>query len=72
MPRMQASTNVRLRALREARGDSRERVAVDLDVSLDTIRRWEQDGPPMHRINDVASHFKVSPAYLMGWEREAA
>jgi transcriptional regulator with XRE-family HTH domain len=72
MPRSTPSSDVRIRLLRENRKASREQVAVDLGVSLDTIRRWEIEGPPRHRVEDVADYFDVSPAYLMGWAKRAA
>lgn len=66
------ATENRIKELREQRGMKRSKVAAAFDVDQSTIYRWEAGGPPVHVIPDLARLLDVTPAYLMGWEREAA
>ncbi len=65
----------RLAEIRKETGKSRRDLAVLLDVTEDTIRRFEENrgGPiPSKYIPTLAGHLGVDPAYLMGWQTEAA
>jgi transcriptional regulator with XRE-family HTH domain len=65
----------RLAELMEARGVSRRDLAVALDVTEDTIRRFKENrgGPiPSKYIPTLVVELETEPSYLMGWDREAA
>lgn len=67
--------NNRLAEIRSAAGKSRRDLAVLLDVTEDTIRRFEENrgGPiPSKYIPTLAAEFGVDPSHLMGWDRLAA
>ena len=59
----------RLRELRDARGLTRRALAIELDVTEQTIFRWEtsRQGIPDERKIEFARYFDVSVAELMGW-----
>lgn len=62
----------RLAELRQERGLARRDLAVLLDVTEDTIRRYEENrgGPiPSRHIPTLAQHLGVSAERLMGWDR---
>ena len=63
----------RLRELREAKGLIRRDLAIALDVTEETIRRFEDNrgGPiPSRYIPTLVSIFRTETDYLMGWDRE--
>jgi transcriptional regulator with XRE-family HTH domain len=59
----------RLRELRDARGLTRRELAIALDVTEQTVFRWETERQaiPDERKLDLARYFEVSIASLMGW-----
>lgn len=61
----------RLRELREARDLKRYDLAAALRVDQSTVVRWEQGAAiPDRQKLALAAFFQVSPAHLMGWDRE--
>lgn len=62
----------RLAEIRSETGKSRRDLAVLLDVTEDTIRRFEENrgGPiPSKYIPTLAAELGVQAEYLMGWDR---
>jgi transcriptional regulator with XRE-family HTH domain len=65
----------RLAEIRKSAGKSRRDLAVLLDVTEDTIRRFEENrgGPiPSRYIPTLATELGADPSRLMGWDREPA
>jgi transcriptional regulator with XRE-family HTH domain len=70
-----AKPDNRLAEIRKASGKSRRDLAVLLDVTEDTIRRFEENrgGPiPSKYIPAIAACFGISVEHLMGWDRDGA
>jgi len=66
-------SNNRLRELREDTGLSRRDLAIALDVTEETIRRFEDNrgGPiPSRYIPTLVGLLKTETDYLMGWGRD--
>ena len=61
-----------LKQLRIQNGLTQKELAQYLHVSQNAIFNWENDKrePSAEMIEQIASYFKVSPAYLMGWEKQ--
>ena len=61
-----------LKQLRIQNGLTQKELAQYLHVSQNAIFNWENDKrePSAEMIERIASYFKVSPAYLMGWEKQ--
>ena len=65
----------RLRQIREDCEFSRRDLATEIEVTEETIRRFEENrgGPiPSKYIPTLAAFLKVTPEYLMGWDGGAA
>jgi len=64
----------RIESLREAAGLSRVELAAVCKVGEATIRRWEraETAIPDEQKFRLAQRFGVSPAQLMGWDRETS
>ena len=63
----------RIKLLRKQRKMSMEDVAFGINVGRATVCRYENGqitNIPPERIEQLARFFSVSPAYLMGWEKE--
>ena len=60
----------RLRDLRREHGITLKDVALDVDVSIDTVSRWERKEriPNIENIIALAKFFNVSTDYLCGLE----
>lgn len=56
----------RLRLLREAQGLRAEQLAVEFDVSKETILYWERENIPSKWLRPLAAYFRVSVEHLMG------
>jgi transcriptional regulator with XRE-family HTH domain len=72
---MLSSSDNRLAEVRKATGKSRRDLAVLLDVTEDTIRRFEENrgGPiPSKYIPTLAALLGCTTDYLMGWDRDTA
>lgn len=64
----------RIKALRESLGISQVDFAAKINVSKQTLYKYENNlitNIPSDKIEAVARVGNVSPAYLMGWEAEA-
>lgn len=62
----------RIRKQRELVGFSQTELAEKIKVSKQTLYKYENNvitNIPSDKIEDIAKHLYVSPAYLMGWER---
>nr|DAH68911.1 MAG TPA: Cro/C1-type HTH DNA-binding domain protein [Caudoviricetes sp.] len=61
----------RIRKKREERGMTLEELSKYIDVSRQTMSRYETGaikGVPSDKIELIASALRTTPAYLMGWE----
>lgn len=56
----------RLRLLREAQGLRAEQLAVEFDVSKETVLYWERENIPSKWLRPLAAYFRVSVEHLMG------
>lgn len=61
-----------LKQLRTQNGLTQKELAKYLHVSQNAIFNWENDKrePSAEMIERIAHYFEVSPAYLMGWEKQ--
>ena len=61
-------------ALRTAQGWSQEELAEKLEVSRQSVSKWESAGsiPDLHKILQLAQLFGVSTDYLLGMKTSAA
>jgi transcriptional regulator with XRE-family HTH domain len=59
-------TKLAIRRYREARGWPRRQLAVQLGVSMETVKRWEMGvtRPPVHHLFRMAQLFGVAAAEL--------
>lgn len=55
----------RLRELREAAGLRKEHLAIEYDVSVTTIERWESGEIPGKHLRPLAKQFAVSVSFLL-------
>ena len=63
--------NYRLKALRETSGMTLEEVAKIINVTKQTVQKYESGVVveiPSDRIEALAEVYNVSPGYIMGWE----
>jgi transcriptional regulator with XRE-family HTH domain len=60
----------RLRELREAAHESRERLAADLGVTKETVGNWERDNIPTWWLMPIAERYGVTVGHLLRDERE--
>lgn len=63
----------RIKALRLKNEKTLEVVAKAVGISRQTLSRYETGAItniPSDKIEKIAGFFKISPAYLMGWEEE--
>lgn len=61
----------RIKSLRESAGISQTDLADKIDVSKQSLYKYENDiitNIPSDKIEAISSFFNVSPAYLMGWD----
>lgn len=60
----------RLKGLRTSRGITQKELGSFLDVTQNAIFNWEtgRTEPSAETIERISDYFKVSPAYLMGWD----
>ncbi|MGX4584014.1 helix-turn-helix domain-containing protein [Paenibacillus chitinolyticus] len=68
MIKVNKSFGERLKILREKKGITQEKLAMDLDIPASTIRRYESNSgvPRKERINQIADYFDESTDYLLG------
>lgn len=60
----------RIRCARESLGITQEQLGKLCGTTKQTIFKYENDivtNIPMDRIETIAHHLRISPAYLMGW-----
>lgn len=58
----------RLAEIRKMHGDTQQTLATYLNVSISTIRSWEQEksSPPHEMLVSICKHYQVSSDYLLG------
>lgn len=64
----------RIRQLREAKGLTQEMLAAKLNISKQTIGKYEKNivtNIPSNRIEELAIALDSTPEYIMGWEKIA-
>ena len=69
------SKGERIRHLREALSMSQTELAAKIDVSKQTLYKYENDivtNIPSDKIEALAFALKVSPSYIMNWDAEVS
>ena len=65
----------RIKQLREDKGLTQEDIAKKIGVAIQTIYKYENEivtNIPLDKLEKIAKALQTTPAYLMGWEKDAA